>query len=133
MRELSPQDRETVLSIIADTLGKPAELLVAHASLVDDLGAESIDILDLAFRLEAAFDLTIDEGEIWAAAEGLGPASSPEEIAAGIERMKARVPGFDWERFPKDPKKADLARLVTVQSIVDTVARLLPEARTSPS
>lgn len=122
-----------MLVIVADTLSKERDQLAPHASLVDDLGAESIDILDLAFRLEAAFGVTIDEREIWVAAEGLGPSSSPEALAAGLERMKTRMPGFDWERFPKNPKRSDFARLVTVQSIVDTVARVLPEDRTSPS
>ena len=117
-----------VLSIVADALDRPAESVTLDASLVDDLGAESIDFLDIAFRLESAFGLKIPEEEIWAGSfDGVG--SDPDAIAARLAELKARRPDFRWDRVPARPTRADLPRLITAGTVVDYLqARLSGEA-----
>ncbi|MFN7986446.1 MAG: acyl carrier protein [Thermoanaerobaculia bacterium] len=107
-----------VLSIVADALDQPAERVTLDSSLVDDLGAESIDFLDIVFRLESAFGLKIPEEEIWAGSfDGVG--DDPGAIAARIEELKARRPAFRWDRVPARPTRADLPRLITVGTVVE--------------
>lgn len=116
--------QETVVGIVADALDRKAGEVRPDSSLVDDLGAESIDFLDIVFRLEGAFDLKIPEEEIWRGSADLASAG-PEEMAAGLARLRERMPGFRWDRFPANPGKRDLARLITVTTIVDYLERRL--------
>jgi acyl carrier protein len=113
-----------VVAIVADALDQPSEKVTPDASLVDDLGAESIDFLDIVFRLESAFGLKIPEDEIWQGAfEGVG--DDPALLAARLAELKARRPGFRWDRFPKQPTRADLPRLITVLTVVEDLERRL--------
>ena len=83
--------------------------------MIDDLGAESIDFLDILFRIETAFDIKIRESEMWS---GTIDRTSPESIAASIEQLKIRQPDYRWDRLPAQPAPSDLARLITVQTII---------------
>ena len=109
---------ETVIGIVADALDRKPGEVRPDSSLIDDLGAESIDFLDIVFRLEGAFDLKIPEEEIWKGSMDLA-SEDPGAVAAGLARMKERMPGFRWDRFPEQPGKRDLPRLITVATIVD--------------
>ncbi len=120
-----------VLSIVADALDQPAERVTFDSSLVDDLGAESIDFLDIVFRLESAFGLKIPEEEIWEGSfDGVG--DDPDAIADRLAQLKARRPGFRWDRVPARPSRADLPRLITVGTIVEYVERRLSGGVASP-
>ena len=115
-----------IFSIVADALDQPVEQVTRDSSLVDDLGAESIDFLDIVFRLESAFGLKIPEDEIWQGAfEGVG--DDPDLLAARLAELKARRPGFRWDRFPERPSRADLPRLITVTTVVEDLERRLAE------
>ena len=116
-----------VLSIVADALDRPAADVTLDSSLVDDLGAESIDFLDIVFRLESAFGLKIPEEEIWAGSfDGVG--NDPDAIAARLAELKARRPSFRWDRVPERPTRADLPRLITVGTIVEYLEKRVPGA-----
>ena len=116
-----------VLSIVADALDRPAADVTLDSSLVDDLGAESIDFLDIVFRLESAFGLKIPEEEIWAGSfDGVG--NEPDAIAARLAELKARRPSFRWDRVPERPTRADLPRLITVGTIVEYLEKRVPGA-----
>ena len=116
-----------VLSIVADALDRPAAAVTLDSSLVDDLGAESIDFLDIVFRLESAFGLKIPEEEIWAGSfDGVG--NEPDAIAARLAELKARRPSFRWDRVPERPTRADLPRLITVGTIVEYLEKRVPGA-----
>ena len=84
---------------------------------MDDLGAESIDFLDILFRVESAFAIKIPEDELWRGS--FDSLDSPSAIAKGVEALRERWPGFDWSRLPKTIAKQDLPRLITVQTIVE--------------
>lgn len=107
-----------VVEVVADALDRKPSEVTLHASLIDDLGAESIDFLDIVFRLETAFDLKIPEDEIWKGSAELA-SDDPAAAQASLARLKERTPGFRWDRFPSRPAKRDLPRLITVRTIVD--------------
>jgi acyl carrier protein len=118
---------ERVVSIIAEALDRSPAEVTPHSSLVDDLGAESIDFLDIGFRIESAFDIQIPNDEIWQGAFGKKD-PSPEDIAAAVERLKEKMPEFRWDRFPKGVGKPDLPRLITVGTILDYLEQKLAPA-----
>lgn len=120
-----------VVAIVADALDQPAEKVTPDASLVDDLGAESIDFLDIVFRLENAFGLKIPEEEIWAGSfDGVGDDAGA--IAARLEELKARRPAFRWDRVPARPTRADLPRLITVGTVVEYLVKRLAGGAAAP-
>jgi acyl carrier protein len=118
---------EKVVAVIMEALAQPKEAVTLQASLIDDLGAESIDFLDIAFRLESVFDLQIPDDEIWLGAVGKKDAS-PDEIDAAIRDLKEKNPEFRWDRFPERPTRADLPRLITIRTVVDYLEGKLREA-----
>jgi acyl carrier protein len=108
-----------VIAIVAETLDRQPSDVRADASLIDDLGAESIDFLDLVFRLESGFGITIPEQDIWRGSIRAEPGAGLEEDLAAL---RARTPGFRWDRFPGPIGKDDLPRLITIRTIVDYLA-----------
>jgi len=105
-----------VIAIVADALDAKPEDVHLHSSLMDDLGAESIDFLDLLFRLESEFSIKIPEEELW---RGSFDGTDAAAIDAGVARLKARMPNFQWDRLPATLQTKDLPRLISVQTIVD--------------
>ena len=61
---------EKIRQIIAESLGRDLALVTLEASLSDELGAESLDFLDIVFKIERAFDVQITRGEMERAARG---------------------------------------------------------------
>jgi acyl carrier protein len=111
-----------VKAVVAKALDVPLDEVRNAASLIDDLGAESIDFIDIVFRLETEFEMTISEDEIW---RGSFDGTDEAAIAAGVARMKARMPEFRWDRFPGAITSAQLPSLITVQTVVDFMRRQL--------
>ena len=66
-------------SIIVTILAVPLERVTADARLIDDLGAESIDLLDLRFRIEDALGLKLSQAQL---AEGLGTDGTASDFRA---------------------------------------------------
>jgi acyl carrier protein len=50
-------------AIVVETLGVDEALVTPEAALIEDLGAESIDFIDLAFRVEKAFGIKLPTRE----------------------------------------------------------------------
>ena len=117
-----------VIEIVADALDRDPAHVTPHSSLIDDLGAESIDFLDIVFRLESAFDISIEGDAIWEGSVGLKGERDPLVIASRISDLKTRMPEYRWDRLPANPGPRDLSRLITVQTILDYLARVLPAA-----
>jgi acyl carrier protein len=106
---------QRVAMIVAEALNVPVERVTPSASLIDDLGAESIDFLDILFRVETAFGIKLRDNELWS---GTIDTTNQQTIDASIERLKGRQPDYRWERLPARPAAADLPRLITVQTII---------------
>src|SRR5213595_610431 len=92
-----------VAETMADALGCDVEQVKLEASLIDDLGAESIDFLDLVFRLERGFKVKIPRGKIVEDARGDLPESEFEQkgivTAAGEARVKEFLSEVPRDRF----------------------------------
>ena len=87
---------EKVRLLVAEAVGRPEAAVTLDASLVEDLGADSLALLDLVFMLERAFGIQITRGEIERSARG---DMSDEEFApggvvseTGLERLRALMP-----------------------------------------
>jgi len=124
--------QELVREIVAQALDRSRSEVTGSASLIDDLGAESIDFLDIQFRLESALDVELGEDELY---RGRLDFDDPAVMADGRLTREARSelerlqPDFAWHRFPGDIRAADLPRLITPDSIVGAlVVTLIPEA-----
>ena len=111
---------DKVKTALVDALGVDEDDVAPTATMVGDLGAESIDFLDIVFRLEKAFGIKIPRGELF-----------PEEVlssadfvvngkvnAAGIEALKARMPFVDLSKFEANPMVQNFANTLTVEDMV---------------
>jgi len=117
---------------MADALGCDLERVKLEASLIDDLGAESIDFLDIIFRLERAFKVKIPRGKIVEEARGDLSESQFEQAgvvsAAGLERLKSFLSEVPAERFKSPLKVAEIPRLFTTETFCKMVIRRQREA-----
>ncbi|MFM8291380.1 MAG: acyl carrier protein, partial [Planctomycetia bacterium] len=94
-----------VRAALVDALGVDEDEVSPSATIVGDLGAESIDFLDIVFRLEKAFGIKIPRGELFpedvlSSAEFV---SNGKVNAAGLAALKARMPFFDLKNFEQNP------------------------------
>ena len=113
-----------VQAVLVDALGIDEDEAVADASLMGDLGAESIDFLDIVFRLEKVFGIKIPREELFPIENMM---TNPEFVsngkltAKGLAELRARVPHTDLSEFQNDPDINKLADLFTVNAIVNYI------------
>ena len=116
-----------VAELMADALGCDRERVIPEASLIDDLGAESIDFLDIIFRLERTFKVKIQRGKI--VEEARGDLSESEfnnggvVSDVGLERLKAFLNEVPAARFKSPLSVADIPRLFTTETFCKLVLR----------
>lgn len=112
-----------VQEALVDALGVDDDEVAPGATLVGDLGAESIDFLDIVFKLEKAFNISIPREELF-----------PDDIltsstfvqngrltSEGVAELKKRMPFADLTKFESDPRVQDFGNLLTVQDLVNYV------------
>ncbi|MBN1941675.1 MAG: acyl carrier protein [Phycisphaerae bacterium] len=121
---MSEQDvLEKVTETLVEALGVDDDEVTPEATLTGDLGAESIDFLDIVFRLEKAFDIKIPRGELFPD----NILNNPEFVQngkltdAGLTQLKQRMPHADFSEFEQDPDINKMAELFKVQTIVNYV------------
>jgi acyl carrier protein len=116
-----------IAGIIADALPCEVERVKLDASLIDDLGAQSIDFLDIVFRLERTFKVKIPRGKIVEEARGSLSQSEFDQggvvTQAGLERLREFLSEVPPERFASPLKVADIARLFTTETFCKMVIR----------
>jgi len=116
-----------VAQIIADALGCDVEEVKAKESLIEGLDAESIDFLDLVFRLERGFGVKIPRGKIVEDARGPLPEAEFENKGivtdAGLARLKQFLSEVPAERFKTPMKAAEIPRLFTPETFCKVVIR----------
>lgn len=110
---------EKVKVALVDALGVDDEEVTPEATMVGDLGAESIDFLDIVFRLEKAFTIEIPRSELFpedvlTSAEYV---QNGKVTAAGLEELKKRMPFADLTRFEKNPAVQEFGNLLTVSDL----------------
>ena len=112
---------QKVQGVLVDALGVDEDEVTPDATLMGDLGAESIDFLDIVFRLEKAFGIKVPREELFPAESLL---NNPELVsngkltAKGLAELRQRVPHTDLTEFEKNPDLSKLADLFTVNAIV---------------
>ncbi|HEV3004432.1 MAG TPA: acyl carrier protein [Pirellulales bacterium] len=110
---------DKIKTSLVEALGVDEEEVTPQATLVGDLGAESIDFLDIVFRLEKAFNIKIPRGELF-----------PEDIltnteyvkdgkmtAEGVAQLKQRMSFADLSAFEANPSVKDFGNLLTVDDM----------------
>jgi acyl carrier protein len=116
-----------VAETMADALGCDKEKVKPDASLIGDLGAESIDFLDIIFRLERAFKVKIPRGKIVEEARGQLSESEFEKggvvTDAGVARLKSFLSEVPPERFKTPLKSAEIPKLFTTETFCKMVIR----------
>jgi acyl carrier protein len=118
-----------VQDVLVDALGVDADDVTPAASLRADLGAESIDFLDITFRLEKAFTtdpaapFKIGRGELFP--EELDPTMVQDNklTDVGLTEVKRRLPHADLSELESTRDVALIPDLFAVQDIVDYLER----------
>jgi acyl carrier protein len=120
---------QKVIQVISDSLCVDLESVTLKSNLMRDLGAESIDFLDIMFRLEKEFSIKIPQREIERMARG---GLTPEEFevngvlqAKGAERMRALLPELDPAELRDGLQLRELPSLFTVEVFSNIVKRKL--------
>lgn len=115
---------EKVRGVLVDALGVDDDEVTLTATLEGDLGAESIDFLDIFFRLEKAFSVKISRTEFLPDAlfsPDSGFVLDGSVTPAGIAELRKLAPHFDADGLTKNPKIENIKDLTTVQTLVSFV------------
>ncbi|MEX0703307.1 MAG: acyl carrier protein [Planctomycetales bacterium] len=110
-----------VQETLVDALGVDEDEVSEEATLVGDLGAESIDFLDIVFRLEKNFNVKIPRGELFPESLASADTSFVKDGAVtheGIAELRRRMPHADVDKFAEDPKVENIQDMFTVGMIV---------------
>ena len=116
-----------VAATIADALACDEDKVKPDASLINDLGAESIEFLDIVFRLERAFKVKIPRGKI--VEEARGPLTEDQfqsggvVTEAGIARLREFLNEVPADRIKAPLKAAEIPKLFTVETFAKMVIR----------
>jgi len=114
-----------VAETMADALGCDVEDIKPDVSLIEGLDAESIDFLDMVFRLERAFKVKIPRGKIVENARGALTEAEFEHNGivtdVGFKQLRAYLSEVPAERFKTPTKVKDIPRLFTVETFCKLV------------
>lgn len=123
---------ESVREVLEEALGADPEDITPEATLTGDLEAESIDFLDIVFRLEKRFStpakpFKISQGELFPENLMENPAwvSDGKITDEGMAMLKQRMPHVDFSQFETDRDVNKVGELITVKSLVDFIERKL--------
>lgn len=122
-----------VQETLSGALGVDKEEVQPQSSLTHDLGAESIDFIDIIFRLERAFGIKIPSGELFP-----GNILNDDRFIqngtvtdVGLKELRAKVPYMDVDAFAKDPQVSKLSEHFKVEMIIHYIRdRLAKDAKT---
>jgi acyl carrier protein len=116
---------ERVARVLGESLNADEEDLTPTATLQRDLGAESIDFLDIVFRLEREFGIQIPRGELFPESVFRG---DPELVSEGVitdkgfDELRSRMPYADLGSFDGDRRLSAVPDLFTVDLITRYIA-----------
>jgi acyl carrier protein len=128
---------EKIIPIIADALYLEEDEVSSKSLMISDLGAESIDFLDIVFRLEQEFGIKIPRGEIQAKARG---SLSEEEFAAngvitedGLDQLRSFFNESPSELIKDGMTERDISNLFTVSTFAKVVDAIANEGIATPA
>jgi len=117
----------TVRALVADCLALDPGSVAPESRLVSDLGADSLDFLDLLFRLEERFGIQLRENELSFLARF--NVTDPEVVVDGhltpaaVARLRPWLPAVDAQATPPTPR--GVFELITVETIWRVIERSL--------
>ncbi len=117
---------QKVQSTLVDALGVDTDDVSRESTLRGDLGAESIDLLDIVFRLERNFGIKIPRGELFP--ENVSDPDMTQDgklTDRGLVELKQRMPYADLSEFSANPEVEKILDLYTVDMLVQYVAAKL--------
>jgi acyl carrier protein len=122
-----------VREIIADVLVIDEEEIQLNSRLIADLGAESIDFLDLVFQLEKEFSIKIPRGQLEKNARGdlaedqfeKGGSLTPE----GLNALKNYLSEVPAENFKANMKVNEIPLLFTVETFCKLIVAAVQEQK----
>ena len=121
---------EKVQGVLVEALAVDEDEVTPEATIFGDLGAESIDMLDIGFQLEQAFGVKIEQGEMFPE----GVTSDPEMVQdgkvtpAGIAVLRERAPHIELSALEADPRLEKVRDIFTVDALVTFCERKLNAA-----
>ncbi|MBI1914057.1 MAG: acyl carrier protein [Planctomycetes bacterium] len=109
-----------VSATLVEALNVDEDEITPESTLQGDLGAESIDFLDIVFRLEREFGIKIPRGELFPESIFQGDPEFVQDgrvTEKGLAELKARMPFADMEQFEQNPEVSHISDLFTVDLI----------------
>src|SRR5947209_15563918 len=100
-----------VSATLVEALNVEPEDIKPTSTLQGDLGAESIDFLDIVFRLEREFGIKIPRGELFPESIFQGDPDFVQNgvvTAKGLQELRDRLPFADLSKFEQDPQVAHI-------------------------
>lgn len=127
---------ESLKICIAETIGIKVETIESlNASVIDDLGADSLDLLDLVFRIEKTFSISISRGDIERKAREALPDEEFEKDGFLTDKakdaLKIALPEVEAARFEGNLRKNDIPRLLTVHTFFRIIKEKMEAANAS--
>ena len=128
---IDPKTWEKVRTAFAEALGLDEDEVSYDSKVIGDLGAESLDFLDIAFRLERAFDIKIPRGGIERTAQ-TGMGDEPYEVAGvltplALEKLAEAMPEIPRAEFREGLRTSEMATLFRVATFYNLVLHLVAE------
>jgi|SRR5689334_23785380 acyl carrier protein len=121
-----------VSATLVDALNVDEDEIKPTSTLQGDLGAESIDFLDIVFRLEREFGIKIPRGELFPESIFQGDPDFVQNgrvTEKGLEELRARMPFADLSAFEADPQVSHISDLFTVELIARYIQGKLGESK----
>ena len=122
---------EKVQGVLVEALAVDEDEVTDGASLFKDLGAESIDILDISFQIEKVFGIKIGQGELFPE----GVAQDPQYVEngkvtdKGLAALRDRLPHFDFSELEASRQIEKVRDIFTVGALVNFVEQKLRARR----
>ena len=127
-----PEIKGPVLEAFVEALGLEEDEVDFDAKVIEELGAESLDLLDIVFRLERSFDIKIPRGGIEQDARSSLESGEPLEIngtltALGLSRLADAMPEVPADEFVEGLKVSEIPLLFRVSTFARLVCQLVDE------
>src|SRR5476651_1180176 len=109
-----------VTGTLVDALNVDEEEIKPTSTLQGDLGAESIDFLDIVFRLEREFGIKIPRGELFPESIFQGDpdfVQNGKVTEKGLKELREKMPFADISKFEQNPELTTISDLFTVDMI----------------
>jgi acyl carrier protein len=123
-----------VAKVLMETLSAEETDIIPSATLFRDLGAESIDLLDIVFRLEREFGISIDRDELFPESIFQGDPHLVQDgvlTDGGMAKLRAALPNADFSGFERDRRASGVPDLLTVGQVANFIDWKLRQTATN--